>query len=451
MWKSTLRGLVILLAFSIVVGACTLDAEVNPRATMAADDPSTTTASVGPATTTTITAIPTTTTIPVGEGVKLVDESVYPSGILVHSTDLTSDPGLDFYGVGFSLPPGSEVRVPFDGYLTLRGMPFVETPWGRTEPVQILSLINGRDPQEAEHGLQILILASGMEFPEGTAIFETPESDVFTYVTSEGDIRTLIYDIPVTAGDVIGVMANPERELRIGVEGQNLVAVLATFDLLSGKGSDDTVEVLQSYFPYLALVSATAAATTTTTTTTVPRIANAAEEIGGDGTPGCCLILEERWCSQGVRVAWTRKVHGAGPDPVWWTATGVAFEVSPGSPLFAPSDGVAIYSVDPGFGRSLLLFTPARQSDEGGGEVFVVYLIKTPDPPSLKWPGRSVEKGDVMAFVSQFSPIDSRRSWVEPPGNYNLIVEIAAIPGDPFWEEFGVEPSFLYGTPQFFS
>jgi hypothetical protein len=449
MRMGALRNLVFLLAFSIVIEACTLDADVNARATMAADDPSTTTTSVGPVATTTITALATTTTtIPVGEGVKLVDESVYASGIPVHSTDLTSDPGSDFYGIGFSLPPGSEVRVPFDGYLTLRGMPFLETPWGRTEPVQILSLINGRNPQEAEHGQQILILASGMEFPEGTAIFETPESDVFTYETSEGDIRTLIYDIPVTAGDVIGVMANPERELRIGVEGQNLVAVLATFDLLSGKGSDDTVEVLHSYFPYLASALATAAATTTTTTT-VPRITNATEEIGGDETPGSCLILEERWCSQGVRVAWTNKVWGPGPDPVWTTTTGVAFEVSPGSPLFAPSDGTAIYSVDPELGQSILTLE-VRGLDEGGSW-FGAYLIATPDSPSLGWPGRSVKTGDVIAFVSQFSPVDSRRSWVEPPGNYNLILPIWGLAEHPFWEIFGVEPSFLEGTPQFFS
>jgi len=415
-----------------------------PENTSGADS-TTMTTGVEAVATTTDTALTTTTTIPVGEGVKLVDEGVYASGIPVHSTDLTSDPRSDFYGIGFSLPTGSEVRAPFDGYLTLRGLPFLETPWGRTESVQILSLINGRDPQEAEYGLQLLILASGMEFPEGTAVFETPESEVITYETSGGDIHTWIPDIPVTEGDVIGVMANAERELRIGVEGQNLVAVLATFDLSTGKGNDDTVEVVRSYFPYLTLEPTSASATTTT----LPRVTGSADGIGEEGAPGSCLILEERWCSQGVGVDWTRKVWGPGPDPIWITHTGVAFELSPGSPLFAPSDGTAIYGVLAEFGYSVLTFAELG-FDERDGLQFDAYFIKTLDSGSLEWPGRSFKKGDVIAFVSQFSAQVGSRSWVEPPGNYNLIVQFRGPIADPFWEMFGVEPSFLDVTPQFF-
>src|SRR3989344_3461587 len=76
--------------------------------------------------------------------------------------------------------------------------------------------------------------------------------------------------------------------------------------------------------------------------------------------PGSCLVLEQRYCSQGELTQWK--------SPIGTQLKLVAFTLSKGTPIFAPFDGSVTYSDGPGNlinpkAPAVIVYKPVQSSD----------------------------------------------------------------------------------------
>jgi len=128
--------------------------------------------------------------------------------------------------------------------------------------------------------------------------------------------------------------------------------------------------------------------------------------------PGSCLILEEKYCSQGERIEITKDRVTGGK----LTQTYLAFNLDPGIPFFVPEDGIRLLdkvteSGDPFSGFSAILYKP----NPPGGAYLIIGLdfndmLQVKEPKKGMVIGESNSKGiknygaTVLVTVTKRSP-----------------------------------------------
>lgn len=195
----------------------------------------------------TTTVPPTTTTIPEPPlGATLVGESyVDAAPVLMVEWSPWVRGNNELFGVKISLPEGSEIRAPEDGYFNTLGL----CPWYIEENLGVLDCMRqvswqSYEPGEWTAGLTaVYVMATNLDYPPGIEIYDIVKTTDFYAFGSDF--------VKVEKGQLLATVASSQPFPIRGIEGENVLIAFYGSDV-SSKEYEPSAEIAAAFFPAVA-------------------------------------------------------------------------------------------------------------------------------------------------------------------------------------------------------